>query len=58
LGLSFVAWIAKAHGGTIRVHSAPGKGTRFIVLLPPAVADAEPVEHIAETAATGPRWDE
>ena len=32
LGLSFVAWIAKAHGGTIRVESAPGKGTRFTVI--------------------------
>ena len=34
LGLSFVAWIAKAHNGSVRVESEPGKGTRFIVLLP------------------------
>jgi heavy metal sensor kinase len=34
LGLSFVAWIAKAHGGTVNVESEPGKGTRFIILLP------------------------
>ena len=34
LGLSFVAWIAKVHGGTIDVESAPGKGTRFTVKLP------------------------
>ena len=34
LGLSFVAWIAKAHGGTVRVESTPGKGTRFAITLP------------------------
>jgi heavy metal sensor kinase len=36
LGLSFVAWIAKVHGGRIDVVSAPGKGTRFTVKLPAA----------------------
>lgn len=34
LGLSFVAWIVKAHDGKIDVESAPGKGTRFIITLP------------------------
>jgi heavy metal sensor kinase len=34
LGLSFVAWIAKAHGGRIDVASTPGKGSRFVVTLP------------------------
>jgi signal transduction histidine kinase len=34
LGLSFVAWIAKAHGGAVTVESKPKEGTRFTVLLP------------------------
>ncbi|MGP0075379.1 MAG: sensor histidine kinase [Bryobacteraceae bacterium] len=34
LGLSFVAWIAKAHGGTVTVESTLNKGTCFTVLLP------------------------
>jgi heavy metal sensor kinase len=34
LGLSFVAWIAKAHRGTIDVKSTPGQGTTFEVRLP------------------------
>jgi signal transduction histidine kinase len=39
LGLSFVAWIAKAHGGTVAVDSTPGQGTRFTIQLP-----VEPVQ--------------
>jgi heavy metal sensor kinase len=34
LGLSFVAWIVKAHNGTIDVDSSPGRGTRFTVRIP------------------------
>ncbi len=36
LGLSFVAWIVKAHDGKIEVESTPGKGTRFAITLPGA----------------------
>ncbi len=42
LGLSFVAWIAKAHQGSVRVESAPGQGSRFIVLLPVSVTAHTP----------------
>jgi heavy metal sensor kinase len=34
LGLSFVAWIVKAHGGTVQAESELHKGTRFTVTLP------------------------
>jgi heavy metal sensor kinase len=34
LGLSFVAWIARAHEGKVDVESTPGKGTTFRVRLP------------------------
>jgi signal transduction histidine kinase len=34
LGLSICKWIAEAHGGRIEVQSAPGKGSRFCVVLP------------------------
>jgi heavy metal sensor kinase len=34
LGLAIVKEIAQAHGGTVRVESAFGKGTAFIVTLP------------------------
>lgn len=44
LGLSFVAWIVKAHDGAIDVESAPGKGTRFRVKLPVGEVRAEALE--------------
>ena len=34
LGLSFVNWIVRVHGGTIEVKSELGKGTTFTVRLP------------------------
>jgi two-component system sensor histidine kinase BaeS len=34
LGLSFVTWIVKAHGGTVEVESEQNTGTRFTVRLP------------------------
>jgi signal transduction histidine kinase len=34
LGLSIAYWIVRNHNGTIKVNSAPGEGTEFIVRLP------------------------
>jgi len=34
LGLSIADWIAKAHGGFIKVESEPGKGSTFTIWLP------------------------
>jgi signal transduction histidine kinase len=38
LGLSLVRHITQAHGGDVEVESAPGKGSKFILTLPLAVA--------------------
>jgi len=52
LGLSFVAWIVKAHGGTVDVESDLQKGTRFVVTLPAeppaAVSDEAPAVALGE----------
>lgn len=34
MGLAIAARVCRAHGGTIRVSSAPNRGTRFVVELP------------------------
>jgi two-component system phosphate regulon sensor histidine kinase PhoR len=36
IGLSIVKHICEAHGGEVRVESAPGKGSTFVVSLPAA----------------------
>jgi signal transduction histidine kinase len=48
LGLSFVAWIVKAHGGTVDVESQLQQGTRFTVTLPAG----HPTDLPAEMPAT------
>jgi len=52
LGLSFVAWIAKAHGGTVDVDSSPGKGTRFTIKLPTETREAGSMELAGQPAAS------
>lgn len=42
LGLSFVAWIVRAHRAQIHVSSKPGQGTTFVIEFPPIVLDHEP----------------
>jgi two-component system OmpR family sensor kinase len=50
LGLSIVAAVAQAHGGTVAAHSRPGEGATFTISLPLAPRETpEPVP----TATTG-----
>jgi two-component system OmpR family sensor kinase len=42
LGLSIVAAIVEAHGGTVTASSAPGEGMTVTVRIPTSPIDAEP----------------
>jgi len=42
LGLVLVRRLAELHGGTVRVNSQPGIGSRFIILLPLKLPDTQP----------------
>jgi heavy metal sensor kinase len=55
LGLSFVAWIVKAHGGSIDVNSTPGKGTCFKVKFPWAGLISDTMELARQAAISGKR---
>ncbi|MBZ5625697.1 MAG: heavy metal sensor histidine kinase [Acidobacteriia bacterium] len=50
LGLSFVAWIVKAHDAKIEVDSTPGKGTRFTIKLPSGGVGSDTMEIAAQPA--------
>jgi heavy metal sensor kinase len=54
LGLSFVAWIAKAHGGAVTVESKLQQGTRFTVVLPVGRWSATPPGHAPAEAPAVP----
>jgi two-component system, NtrC family, sensor kinase len=48
LGLHITHGAVSRHGGRIEVESQPGKGTCFIVTLPPTVAAPQPESEAAE----------
>ena len=51
LGLSFVAWIVKAHNGRIEVDSTVGKGTTFTITLPADGIGSDTMELASQPAA-------
>jgi heavy metal sensor kinase len=59
LGLSFVSWIAKAHGGSVEVMSELNKGSRFTVSLPAPQEKPEPGPLTVQALGSGqPRMNE
>ena len=60
IGLAMVRHIVDAHGGTVRVESAPGEGSMFTVVLPAASPSPAPAVGIQPPQAVKdsdtPRW--
>jgi PAS domain S-box-containing protein len=52
IGLALVHELVKLHGGTVRVESAAGQGSAFIVTIPRGIAHLPP-EQCAATPAAG-----
>src|SRR5919112_6076070 len=53
LGLATVYGIVKRAGGTVKIDSAPGRGTTVEVVLPATVAEAETKPDAARSNGTG-----
>ena len=53
MGLSVVLGIVQDHQGSISVHSEPGQGTRFEILLPASFSHAEEAQTVTAPAAHG-----
>jgi two-component system phosphate regulon sensor histidine kinase PhoR len=49
LGLAIVNHVARAHRARVTVDSAPGKGSTFTILLPPAARPSAPPEKAARS---------
>lgn len=56
MGLAAVEGIVRAHNGTIKVFSEPGRGTTVQVLFPPAPERADFAETSAEESGNLLRW--
>jgi CheY-like chemotaxis protein len=55
LGLAAVPGIIRSHGGALRVESAPGRGTRFEILLPYTSEVSQPERNGTAAAVPGVR---
>ncbi|MBI4861012.1 MAG: PAS domain S-box protein [Candidatus Riflebacteria bacterium] len=53
LGLAMVYGIVKSHGGSVRVESQVGSGSRFEILLPAVAGGLAPVAAVAKTPVSG-----